>query len=548
MKLLIFLLFIGMLSASTTYLEVPALTEDGGGALINISLEMRPGAGNVYVSVYPTAGGQFQESIVNSIESVVDDDAMKDKDFLIRTDASRVASSLDGPSAGTAIGILALSLLGDGNVRHDITITGGLDEHGSIIPVGGLVEKAEVASASGKRAILIPSSSLLDDKIGLERIRNTYKIAIMEYDDFGDAYDAFTDPNAELATAITYPEAGFSLTDSGLANITGNTDFEPPVNLMIGMLDAEVEKINEDFPDAYAYFKRKAGLAHGLYERGYTYSAGNEAFLSLYRIAVLSSDLSSHSINESVVQLHECLDRTRENLAHYSGPPEHFANAELRYYWAENELAQLSEPASETQAVNYAFSLERARLWCMLAESLSEKTGNYSVNISRMKSLDETLLNRYAGNMSEDLAKAADAYNKGYYGASLMQITFHESSTNSTYDDALANYSGEREWTKMMLAHSRYLDSNREYGENAGTAIARFAVFMDIHMDEIEEEVLEGNVSHGRAPPPSSDDVGSAIHSGGRGDGISENLTELILLMLIPICIALVLLYKYWIA
>jgi ATP-dependent Lon protease len=76
---------------------------------------------------------------------------------------------IDGDSASVAMFIALLSALSDVPVRQDIAVTGALDQHGWVLPVGGTNEKIEgffdVVSASGfegEPGVAIPRSNASD--------------------------------------------------------------------------------------------------------------------------------------------------------------------------------------------------------------------------------------------------------------------------------------------------------------------------------------------------------------------------------------------------
>lgn len=65
----------------------------------------------------------------------------------------------DGPSAGTAITIAILSALRNQTIKHDIAITGEIDIHGNILPVGGILEKLTGARDTGINHVILPNKN-----------------------------------------------------------------------------------------------------------------------------------------------------------------------------------------------------------------------------------------------------------------------------------------------------------------------------------------------------------------------------------------------------
>jgi len=63
---------------------------------------------------------------------------------------------VDGPSAGSAMTALIISLLKEIPLRQDVALTGEISIRGEIRPVGGIVEKIYGAVQSGIKKVLVP--------------------------------------------------------------------------------------------------------------------------------------------------------------------------------------------------------------------------------------------------------------------------------------------------------------------------------------------------------------------------------------------------------
>lgn len=89
------------------------------------------------------------------------------------------ATPKDGPSAGCAMYTALASLFADRRVNKDIAMTGEINLRGSVLPIGGLKEKALGAVQAGIKTILVPRLNLKDVPDIPESARKKLKILPM---------------------------------------------------------------------------------------------------------------------------------------------------------------------------------------------------------------------------------------------------------------------------------------------------------------------------------------------------------------------------------
>ncbi|RLG57805.1 MAG: hypothetical protein DRN95_05180, partial [Candidatus Hydrothermarchaeota archaeon] len=137
-------------------ITAPAVSSVGGGALINISLTILKGRGNVYVSTGPLTEIDMQASanMAAQIACKIANVKFTDYDFLFRVETDTVI--VGGPSAGAEMTILAYSILSNREINRSVMMTGMINPDGSIGPVGGIEEKAEAAALHGIKLFLVP--------------------------------------------------------------------------------------------------------------------------------------------------------------------------------------------------------------------------------------------------------------------------------------------------------------------------------------------------------------------------------------------------------
>ncbi|WP_341266549.1 endopeptidase La [Candidatus Phytoplasma fraxini] len=90
------------------------------------------------------------------------------------------ATPKDGPSAGVTIATSIFSAIKKKFVRKDIGMTGEITLNGTVLPIGGLKEKAIAADRSGLNIIFIPKDNLKDlDEIP-EEVKQKLEIIVVE--------------------------------------------------------------------------------------------------------------------------------------------------------------------------------------------------------------------------------------------------------------------------------------------------------------------------------------------------------------------------------
>ncbi|WP_332448818.1 S16 family serine protease [Methanoculleus sp.] len=131
------------------------VTEEG--AMVNVSVEVVEGRGRVLVQTTPLMGIAFQDAANRAValaanHSHVD---LAESDVIFSIQAPDEVSEIDGPSAGALMTTLLLSVLEEFAINESVTVTGTIDEDGTIGPVSGILEKADAAAESGKTLLLL---------------------------------------------------------------------------------------------------------------------------------------------------------------------------------------------------------------------------------------------------------------------------------------------------------------------------------------------------------------------------------------------------------
>lgn len=156
------------------------------GALINISVEIRPGKGRVLVQTTPLMGVVFQDA-ANTAVFVAENKTgrqLSSSDIIFSITAKDEIPGVDGPSAGALMTLLTISAIENATLNDSITLTGTIDNEGNIGEIGGIFEKAKAAKAGDKTLFLLPRENsefvtykLVERKFGgftiVERVAET---------------------------------------------------------------------------------------------------------------------------------------------------------------------------------------------------------------------------------------------------------------------------------------------------------------------------------------------------------------------------------------
>jgi len=77
-------------------------------------------------------------------------------DVLFSIQADKAIASVDGPSAGALMTLVAIAALQNRHINSSVTLTGTIDADGHVGAIGGAVEKATAAKESGITTFLMP--------------------------------------------------------------------------------------------------------------------------------------------------------------------------------------------------------------------------------------------------------------------------------------------------------------------------------------------------------------------------------------------------------
>jgi endopeptidase La len=148
-----------------------------------LSLELTGQQGDVMKESMMCAKTLAWNIIPKSIKKEINEEFETYGNFGLHLHCPEAATPKDGPSAGITITTAIISRLCNIKVRNDIAMTGEIDLHGNVHPIGGLEAKLEGAKRAGVRMCLIPKDNEEDYQKILRRRKSIDDSGQSRYND-----------------------------------------------------------------------------------------------------------------------------------------------------------------------------------------------------------------------------------------------------------------------------------------------------------------------------------------------------------------------------
>ena len=490
---------------------VPAVIGDGGG-IVNVTVSVVPGEGNVYVSISPRTGPSTQDSIEDAVSyAYMITGQRKNCDVIVNFDDG-AASFVEGPSAGTALAVMTYAALENKTLREDTVITGTVDPVGNVGPVGGLYEKAKGAASIGADYFITPVENFYEMLL-LKNVEEDYGIEVIEA-------KYVTDVIAFMTENKTIEQQDFESRNREIPDLPqykhSPADFKEVAERMVELekdVLALIEGDDEESRQIKEFFENEIRRQKSLIEQGYLFSGANEAFLNYIDLWTINAILENDAdLKEKEQEIEDCLGgisrpaMTDENFQWVVG-------ADLRQQWAWERLESLenaSELLHDEKFVKHN-EMMYSQAWCNVATELLAAAPDGG------KEIDESLWGPLAlGKLQEarsvasidtapKLAMAEDSYKKGLYGAAIYDAVYviemeHAwmdiASDVELEDEAEYLLDEEREslWGGIYQSHGAFLYELNE------TEVAYETLMLAAGLEEATAEMKELAVA-GEEPP-----------------------------------------------
>lgn len=290
-------------------------TEDGNvtGSMANLTLELRPGNGRVFLDTFPLTKIATQISMRFAQQVTCKDFGIdcSQNDFVYTIEST--PSIVGGPSAGAAAAVLTAAMLKGLPLQGDMAITGTINSGGIIGTVGGVDKKLEAAARAGYKTVLIPGGSDRmgedNESLNFTQIAENLHLTVIPVLTLDEAVALFTGYNRSLPDVALTVDEEYARIMRGVAS-----DICDRSNNLVSRAEQTVDnETSEAFEAAKNLTVQSAKLANA----GNHYSAASFCFRAntlLKRIVYQSEQPSAAEYNSKLNSGNRELDDMQEEL------------------------------------------------------------------------------------------------------------------------------------------------------------------------------------------------------------------------------------------
>ncbi|MEW5955119.1 MAG: S16 family serine protease [Candidatus Micrarchaeota archaeon] len=431
-SILVLLLVFSTPALALSTMRVPAIDADQQGLLTEISVSAVRGTGKISVDISPLISLDTQESIkaAAQVAARLANKSLSDYDLHVSINAD--ASSVDGPSGGAAITMLAYAELSRQRLRPDATISAAVAPDGRLSNVGGIKEKLDAALEDGITLLVVAKGQSVGDDFDYVVYADQASNGSLQVVEAAEAEEAA----AYLATAPGSRIAGAPSQGIPPLSVQSVSPSEASAPLR-KLAEDEITVLNQSYADFLAglagsgtnltavvgsdaaaqaierSIQKAQENARMLVDAGYYYSAANTAFLASVTIESLASrGKTEEQFGEALDELWDEIDST-EFIAKTTANLEWVAAAELRYHWAKWKLQAVEESLEAGSSVqSLAGEYAAAKVWLEAANRMNELAagiaGGSAVTELNARNHARRLLDE-AGAIEEDEQLAGDS-------------------------------------------------------------------------------------------------------------------------------------------
>ncbi len=147
-------------------LFIPAVDNNGNGIMTKLIVEAKPGNGKVLIDIDNLFFWIDTQQSIRTAKKVAEKYLkmnLSNYDLIYKIETN--AQVVGGPSAGAAITIATILALLDKQPNKNVSITGTINEDGTIGQVGAVYEKAKAAKDFGIKIFLVPKDQSIETEL-----------------------------------------------------------------------------------------------------------------------------------------------------------------------------------------------------------------------------------------------------------------------------------------------------------------------------------------------------------------------------------------------
>jgi hypothetical protein len=440
--------FAGFVGNAT--IHAPAvILQTNNGTLTTIKLNVTAGNGTVNITG-PLSVGQ---STINSSEAaaMVASSALglnyKNYNFHYRIEDS--GANVSGPSAGTAMTLLALSALSHKRLLNDFTVTGVINYNGTIGEIGGVYDKIETAKANHMRFIMVPNAGNDSLETEIYYLASRYfGIRVIPIYNVSQAFSYATGSvpvsglNVSFNVSDNYNISGIPQASLSCSNQCNQTALANLAHFTLNFTNASIRNVSilKGFAPIAENMSINLAYAEQLAQKGYYYTSADVAFIDFINSFMFQNP------NLSISRGMDLLNSVSYYCSSLNPPPltrsnyNDVLNGELRQLWGNvtiNALiSQYNSTAIDSDGVlRNVYSAAEAYAWCKAASQIySESTpsGSYqAVNVSpQLKQVAQSAISSALSSTSSSsvpsvyIIGAKAALNQGNYALALLDSDY----------------------------------------------------------------------------------------------------------------------------
>ncbi|MEM3020365.1 MAG: S16 family serine protease [Candidatus Micrarchaeaceae archaeon] len=443
------MLLVGIASANAStvgsaYIHAPAvILQNNTGELTVINLTVTTGTGRVTIS----GPAIVSKSTLNSSETA----ALVASNYLHMNEHDynfdyyiANATNVSGPSAGTAMTLLAISALSDKPLLSNFTVTGTMSDNGTIGEIGGVYDKVSAAARNRMKFVLVPAVQNQSGEAELYLlVEKTFGIPLIQVSNISDAahfaFNHVQDISRYQTNYSLYTNYNVSLVPRASVSCSNNCsigNFDKLLNFTFNMASGEIGALRPypNFAGVAQQLSEQLNESEAMASKGYLYLGADQAFLTYINAYYFAHHLSTKPEGIDTINSigNYCASVSPSNLN--SNNYEYVLGGELRQLWGSYTIsadaAEYNLTAVDSDGVmNDLYTAGEANAWCRssqamynIASNISGSQSSFSSSLKNVATADMNSLSSTGANLYSQTAE--QAYSDGNYPLAILDSSY----------------------------------------------------------------------------------------------------------------------------